>query len=70
MSSHRDVGSDGQLVIQDHSQVPSRPSRRHHRVLNIDGEFVNGSYALPPRFQTLKKTEVCVNHIAVVGIDV
>ena len=31
-----------QLVIQGPTQVPGCPSRRHHVVLNIDGELVDG----------------------------
>lgn len=39
-----DVGSEGQLIIQCYNQVPCSPSIGHHRVLNVDGKVMDGSW--------------------------
>lgn len=38
---HSDVGSEGQLVIQCHTQVPCSLSRRDHRVLFVNGKVMD-----------------------------
>ncbi len=38
------VGSEGQLVIQYHTQVSCSPSRGHHRVLDDNGEVMDGRF--------------------------
>ena len=43
-----EVVSEGQLVIQGHSQGPRRPSCGPPRILSIDGEVGDGRHLLCP----------------------
>lgn len=54
---HCNVGSEGQLVVQCHTQVPCSLSRGHNRVLNGDGEVVGGRQ-LPWKEEHLRLVQI------------